>query len=73
MGMKLIINWMVYFTAFVWMPILFIITEIVLIPKMLRTPKEKRCETYRALFVGDVWFFKFSEWYNFVFGKESTK
>ena len=43
--LRLILNWIIYLTTFIWMPILFIIVEISLIPRMLRTKKEDRCHS----------------------------
>jgi len=53
MKIKLLVNWILFLTSFIWMPPFILIMEICLIPRMLSLPKEKRCETYRALFVGD--------------------
>jgi hypothetical protein len=58
---RIIINWLLYLTGPIWMPVFFYILEICLIKKMLSLPKDKRCENYRALFVGDRWFLSASE------------
>ena len=58
---RIVVNWLVYITVPLWVPPAFFLIEIYLIPRMLRTPKENRCPTYRALFEGSEWFVTWSD------------
>lgn len=59
--LRIILNWFTMLTSFMWLPLFIILLEISLIPKCFRLPREKRCPTYRALFIGDCWWFSFVE------------
>jgi len=66
-SVRIIFNWLAMLTSFIWMPIFILVLEISLIKKCINTPKEHRCDTYRALFVGDRYWFPMIE----IFGDDN--
>jgi hypothetical protein len=65
---RLPINWLAYLTMPLWLPFVFYAIEIILLWRMLKqkVPLENRCWNYKALFRGDRWFIKRSDFWEAV-------
>jgi hypothetical protein len=69
---RLIVNWFMYLTMPLWLPFVFYAIEIILLYRMIKQkpPMEKKCWNYKALFRGDRWFIKRSDFWEAVNGME---